>query len=455
MADFLDTIRAFIQKYQLFEPDTPLIVAVSGGIDSVVLCHVLHRLHYKFTVAHVNFGLRHHESDNDELFVKKLAQSYDAPVAVLRTDAKLYARTHGTSIQMAARTLRYEWFDALATAAVPPTAHARIATAHHRTDHTETLLLNQVRGTGIAGMHGILTKNNHIVRPLLAVQRTQIADYADRHHLQHTEDSSNATTKYKRNLLRHAVLPVLHTINPRLHDTMWQNSQRMQATEYFARAYISDFQQKMVLLPSGDFLLEYKYFDQHPHAVYLLFEVLKDYDFTLSQIENLMDNVQKKAVARVFLTDKWQIFMEHTHLILQMRKEVRNVDIIIKNLEELRAFTYNNVDIKGVVMIEKPVEFIKNCFYFDADVLSFAIEVRQWRTADKFAPLGMHGRKKLVSDYLTDAKIPAHLRQNAWVMTDADNEILGVACHNHWRSSEKTKITACTQKIIAVSMDTF
>src|ERR1017187_10418267 len=223
----LHRLLDFIKKENLFLTKDKILVAVSGGIDSVVLCELFHQATIKFGIAHCNFKLRDKESDGDEIFVKALAKKYDVPFYSKSFDTALYSKENGISIQMAARDLRYSWFEEIRI----KEKYQYIAVAHHQNDVVETVLMNLIKGTGIAGLHGILPKKDKIIRPLLFATREEIEAFAKENKLKFREDSSNQSDKYLRNKIRHQIIPVMKEINPSLESTFADNINRFKLAE--------------------------------------------------------------------------------------------------------------------------------------------------------------------------------------------------------------------------------
>ena len=233
----LDQVRQFILDNKLFNLETDtVLVGVSGGLDSVVLLDVLHQLGAKLAVAHCHFGLRGEEADADEQFVRKLAKQYEAPYFAEFFQTKAFAEREGISTQMAARLLRYRWWEQVRAT----NGYAAIATAHHRRDAAETMLLNLTHGTGLAGLHGIQAKNGHVVRPLLPCAKDDLYDYVVENRLIWREDASNDSPVYQRNRLRQQVLPVLREINPNLDNTLAITAERVGGAEEIVRRYVAD-----------------------------------------------------------------------------------------------------------------------------------------------------------------------------------------------------------------------
>ena len=244
----LQAFIAHIRQQHLFPTGQQVLLAVSGGIDSVVLTHLMHSAGYPFAIAHCNFHLRPGDCDRDETFVRQLAATYAVPIHVAQFDTASHAASHHQSIEQAARQLRYEYFEQLRL----QHGYAAILTAHHRDDSTETFFLNLLRGTGLAGLHGILPVQGHIVRPLLPFGRSDIEAYAAQHRLTHVEDSTNASLDYLRNQVRHRLLPLLRELQPAADHTLQQTILHLQSTERLYQALLAPLQQQLVQpMPDG------------------------------------------------------------------------------------------------------------------------------------------------------------------------------------------------------------
>jgi len=245
----LQPFKKFVQKEKLFSADDKILLAVSGGVDSVVMCELFHKAGFNFGVAHCNFCLRDLESDEDEQFVKELSGKYGAGFHSKRFETEKNAKKNGISIQMAARELRYNWFEKLRTTK----NYDYIAVAHHKDDEIETFLINLIRGTGIAGLHGIRTKNNFIVRPLLFATKSEIEKFAQKAKLSFRNDSSNQELKYVRNKIRHSIIPILKEINPNLEETIAQNINKIRDVEEIAVCYNPNRQYQTHPIPALKF----------------------------------------------------------------------------------------------------------------------------------------------------------------------------------------------------------
>ena len=439
----LDKIRHFITEHQLFDPaaDT-VLVAVSGGLDSVVLLDILHRLEVKTAVAHCHFGLRGDDADADEQFVRKLAKQYDAPYFVEHFQTKAFAEAEGISTQMAARLLRYRWFEEVRARQ----DYAAVATAHHQRDTAETMLLNLTHGTGLAGLHGIQARHGRVVRPLLSVGRDDLHDYLVANNLRWREDDSNDSPVYQRNLLRHEVLPVLREINPSLDATMSQTAERVGGAEEIVRRYVAD-----TAAQARRDAPEATYFDirtlQNTAATALvLHELLRPFGFSW---------LVAKEITAAFTGLSGKQFLSPTHLLVKDRDQLV---ITPRRLAQYGTFQLEagQTDLLAdgmrlkATLHEEAQHFLiprsKSAAAFDADKLKFPLTLRRWQEGDWFMPLGMQGKKHL-SNFFIDQKIPLNLKDEVRVLVSADGKICWVV---GLRVDDRFKVTPATERVLAV-----
>ncbi|SOD80148.1 tRNA lysidine(34) synthetase TilS [Spirosoma fluviale] len=430
----------FINDNQLFKPSDRVLLAVSGGIDSIVMAELFYRSGQPFAIAHVNFSMRGAASEADAVFVQNKAESYGVPFHLIRFDTQAIARERGISIQMAARELRYDWFAQL----LSEFSYACLATAHHKNDILETLLLNLTRGTGIAGLHGILPRQNQVVRPLLFATRDQITAYAASNNLDYREDSSNADTKYARNRIRHLVVPVLTDLNPGLWQTLPRTVERLRAAETLMRAEldrswqaIADVQGSAILLPRNKLLAQ-------SELPFRLMEWLKPFGFTNDQAPLLVTSLAQ-PVGQVFQSATHRIIHERNGLLLEAITPSGEFEIQLTNWPDTPISIGDRYTLTTNVF-ERPIDFAiptaPEVACLDVDRLTFPLTIRLWKQGDKIRPIGLNGHK-LVSDLLNDLKLSRSEREQTAVLLSG-NEIVWVIGR---RIAHSFRITSKTRRI--------
>jgi tRNA(Ile)-lysidine synthase len=433
----LQHFKDYIDQNSLFHKEERILLAVSGGKDSVLMAHLFKQAGFKFGIAHCNFGLRAEESQRDERFVGALAAMLEVPLYVTHFQTKLYAASAKISTQMAARDLRYSWFEEIRK----NEGYGKIAVAHHQDDVIETLLLNLARGTGIAGLHGILPKKGFLVRPLLFMSRTGIEDLITANEIEFVEDSSNLTTAYARNKLRLAVIPVLKEINPNLEETFEHNIRRFAETEEVLRLMVD--QKKMELLEekeNGVFLSVAKVRALRPQRL-LLFEILRDYHFTEHIVEELLGSLDKQS-GTSFYSLTHRLTVDRDYLIITpgqkegpgLNKTVHPADTEISLGKQQISLIYSDT-----VFFERD----NRKAFVDAGKLIFPLIFRTWQEGDRFMPLGMKNYKKL-SDFFIDEKVPLPQKEDIPVLINGNGDIIWLA---GLRQDNRYKVTAATKKV--------
>lgn len=441
MPDMLPNFKKYILDQKLFNPQDAILVAVSGGIDSVVLADLFYQSGYSFGIAHCNFNLRGEESDMDEVFVRELARKYQIPFYSQSFDTPKEAQKRGISTQMAARQLRYDWFAEL----LRKEAFNFIATAHHLNDLLETALLNLTRGTGIAGLHGIPVKNGNIIRPLLFATRNEIEQYAQSQQITWREDSSNQEDKYTRNLIRHKVIPVLKSINPKLEKTWAHSADKIQSVENIFLAQNQAFFQQ-ITERKGEML--YIYFNKLKNItepVIQLYQYLEVYGFAYSQCQSMIASLDNIS-GLLFESDAFQIVKDREAFILSPKTSAELVTYEIVSGQtslETSKFTFY---IRSIPY-DSNYEIVKkaNWACVDLQKLKFPLLLRPWQLGDWFYPLGMKHRKKL-SDFFIDLKIPRNVKQESYVLCSQDDIVWVVG----YRIDDRFKIQDHTKEVLEI-----
>jgi len=432
----LQSFTEYIRQHALFGPDHKILLAVSGGKDSVLMVHFFKQAGFNFGIAHCNFGLRGRESERDEDFVRTLAAAMQAPVYITHFDTKAYAAEHKISTQMAARNLRYNWFEEIRKTQ----QFDFIAIAHHQDDAIETILLNLVRGTGIAGLHGILPKRNSLVRPLLFLSRKEIDELISANAIHFVEDSSNLSAGYARNKLRLEVIPRLKEINPNLEQTFARNIERFADTEIILQQRIAAARMEICEeRADGIYLPLEKISALHPRRL-LLTEILKDYGFTEIVTEQLLASLNKLSGTSFYSTTH-RITVDRTALIISIIAEEAHGHQMIHPADKVVNLGKQRIEITYT----EDVTFEKNAgkAFVDHDKLIFPLVLRNWQVGDRFMPLGMKNSKK-ISDLFISQKVPQPQKENIPILINGNGDIVWVA---GLRQDDRYKVTPTTKKV--------
>jgi len=429
------TFEAHIKKNHTFLVKSKLLIAVSGGLDSVVLTHLCHKMKLNFSLVHCNFHLRGNESDVDENFVLQLAEDLDIEVFIEHFETENYAKEHQLSVQMAARELRYQWFNDL----MSQLKFDYLLTAHHTDDNLETFLINLSRGTGLEGLTGIPEINGNVVRPLLPFSREQIELYAKENKLKWREDSSNVSTKYLRNKLRHDVIPSLKYANPQFLQNFNKTLSFLQDSNGIVEDRIVEIQKKIVSVEGSLIKLDIKKLQRLSNPKAYLYELLKDFSFT--EWNDVTDLLSAQSGKQVF-SETHRLVKDRNHLLLT---ELEHVDY--KEMTILEADKELNTPIGTLSFDETDAIFGKrtNVIFVDKSKLKYPLTFRNWMEGDFFYPFGMKGKKKL-SKYLKDEKLSLIEKEHIWVLCSG-NDIIWVVGK---RADDRFRVTENTTKILKI-----
>ncbi len=434
----LNAFLNYIAREKLFAPGDRVLLAVSGGMDSVAMAGLFHMAGFDFGIAHCNFTLRGAESDADEAFVKALAEKMRAPVHVKRFNTRNYAREHHLSIQMAARKLRYEWFEEIRH----QERYACIATAHHGDDQIETFIINLVRGTGLSGLHGILPKQGAIVRPLLFTFRDEIEKFIRENDLAYRTDVSNASDKYLRNRIRHHVIPELEKIDPSFRRSITATIKRIRDAEQIYRRRMDEELEKIVVSDGNTATVSIPALQSLvPMDVYL-FELLSPFGFNDSTINQIRESLGSLS-GKQFLSSTHRLIKDRGHLVIVRKKSALNKPVDQHFID--RATTYLDDPIRLKLTVTEdvrhyPVTDNPDIAGLDYDKLSFPLQLRKWRRGDYFYPLGLKKRKKL-SDFFIDEKLSIVEKENTWLVVSGDDIvwIVGRRIDHRYRITNRTE----------------
>lgn len=427
---FKHRINKFIDDASLFGLKDKVLVALSGGADSIALLNVLLSLGYQCECAHCNFHLRGEESNRDECFVRSVCGKLDVALHVKHFDTQSYATTKGISIEMAARELRYDWFEDLRKSC----GAGVIAVAHHRDDSVETFLLNLIRGTGINGLKGISPKNGYIVRPLLQESRKSIEDYLEAIGQAYITDSTNLQDEYVRNKIRLNLLPLMKEINPSVAESIFETSKRLtEVADIYNRERRETVSEKLMKLSESSYRLSIHDLKEDIAPLSLLHEVLTPLGFNAAQETDIWNSLKKDQPGKRFFSSGWEVLRDRDFLLIQRRCEEESIpELSIVELEANPDFSF---------MKDKRVA------YLDADKIVKPLKVRKWMKGDKFVPYGMKGKKK-VSDYMTDRKFSLLDKEKQYVVCCGDDIVWLV----NERSDNRYRVTEATRKILMLKL---
>ena len=420
-----------------FLEKSKFIIAISGGLDSVVLTHLCHKMKLNFALAHCNFNLRRDESDADEDFVLLLAEDLNLEVFIESFETETYAKEQQLSVQMAARELRYNWFNDL----VIQLGFDYVLTAHHADDNLETFLINLTRGTGLEGLTGIPEINGNIVRPLLAFSRQELEVYAINNHIKWREDSSNITTKYLRNKIRHDVIPVLKEINPQLLQNFNKTISFLQDSNEIIEDRIVEIQKKVVSIEDEMIRLNIKKIQKLSNPKAYLFQLLKDFNFT--EWDDVTALLNAQSGKQVF-SETHRLLKDRAYLLLTERdsKSGDSISISEENKHVAAAFGTLFFD-EADAIFGKRTEVI----FVDKDKLKFPLTLRKWNEGDYFYPFGMKGKKKL-SKFLKDEKCSLIEKEQTWVLISGNDMVWVVGK----RADDRFKVTENTSQILKIEL---
>lgn len=431
-------VQKHISEHKLLTERSKIMVGLSGGPDSMALIHILMELGYKCIAAHCNFHLRGEDSNNDALFVQNWCKAHNIPFFSIDCDTYSYATQKNISIEMAARELRYNWFEELR---IEQKCDA-IAIGHHRDDSVETILINLIRGTGIKGLTGIPVRNKQIVRPLLSVSRIEIIKYLSAKNIPYVVDQTNEEDIYTRNTLRLKVLPILQTINPSVKNSILKSSANLKEVEKIYDQFIKNSIED-VLVDNKIDIEKLKSTASHQSV---LFEILSPLGFTSSVIEDVSDNLDS-IPGKIYLSKEFKILKDRDYLLIsQINDEETSDEEFLIYPDSVKGNTPFSLSLKteeynSEYIIQKDHSVLQ----VDFDKLTFPLILRKWRKGDWFIPFGMKGRKKL-SDFFTDNKFNLFQKGETWVVCSG-NDIVWIV---NYRVDDRFKITDQTKKVYSI-----
>ena len=436
----LNKVRKYIEKHQLLNPTEKIIVGLSGGADSVVLLYVLKELSYDCIAAHCNFSLRGEESDRDEAFVSQLMSEWNVPLYKKNFDTLSVASKHKISVEMAARNLRYEWFEELRKE-----QHAQaICVAHHQDDNVETLLLNLVRGTGLKGLTGMCPQKGFVVRPLLALSQEEVMQAVSEYNLSYVTDSSNLECDFTRNRIRLQVLPLLRTINPSVNESILYTMENLNEAQIVYQNAID--KAKVKAFNAKDSFISIQELLRFASPEALLYEILKEFQFNPDVIREVYQALDAQS-GKEFYSPTYRLIKDRDLLLLLPLQEASKEEFLIHKEDLLVEFPLR----MKISLEEKDVDFEinknKDVACLDAEKLEFPLKLRRWKEGDRFMPFGMRQCQKL-SDFFSNNKFSIPQKENIWLLVSGNNIVWVVG----WRIDNRYKVTLETKNLFILKV---
>lgn len=434
----LIAFKDYIHDTQLFATTDKILLAISGGVDSMVMAYLFKEAGYHFGIAHCNFQLRGAASDGDAKMVKELAEKWDIPYHTIQFETIKEGEKQHKSVELIARELRYKWFGEL----LQMYDYQFVGTAHHLNDSLETLLYNLAKGTGIRGLHGIPMKNGKVIRPLSFASRSEILTYTESEKIPYREDVSNESLEHNRNLIRHQVIPPLKTINPSLEQTFAKTLKQLQETEALFLWAVDVHKKEMVREEEEMIKIDIAKLKKAIANATILYEIIKDYGFNTDHVDQIFRAIDN--VGAQFYSKMYHILVERKSILIKRKSRYSTVDRKVEMLPQ-------NIDLpKGqliaTVLKEKPTQLNlgESITLLDLDKIKLPLIIRNWQDGDRFQPLGMNGKSKKVKDYLRDKKVSLFDKATVLV-AESEGAIVWVI---GYRADERFKVSAITKSVL-------
>ncbi len=458
--NLLSAFQNTIKKQNLFSPKDKLLLAVSGGVDSVVLCELCKQAGYDFVIAHCNFKLRDKESERDAAFVQSLAEKYGTSFFVKDFETEAYATENKISIQEAARELRYGWFAELVNSqlsivnsetAETPIHHSpltiHLLTAHHADDNAETVAMNFFRGTGLHGLTGIPVKTGFVRRPLLEFSKEDLLAFAKEHHLDFVEDSSNQSSKYTRNYFRNEIIPAISKVYPQVKENLQDNINRFKEIEKLYQFSVGELKKKLCKQKGEEIHIPFRELMKYSSKA-LIFEIISHYGFAEKQVEEVVKLGTSDSGKYIESPLHTYRIIKHRHwfIISPVRSTISENIIINEGIRNLE-FGIGRLCIEVAPNSQSQIPNSSFMASLDLKEISFPLLLRKWKTEDYFYPLGMKKKKKL-SRFLIDQKLSKSDKEQVWVI-ESDLRIIWVVGH---RIDERCKVTEKTEMVLRLEV---
>ena len=465
--NLLRSFKDFIAKENLFSPEDRLLLAISGGADSMVLCELCHQAGFDFIIVHCNFQLRGAESDRDEQFVRQLANRYGKEVLVRKFDTEQYAAQKKLSIQVAARELRYSWFHTLIghdTAGQHPAGQGAggpkfVLTAHHLDDNIETLLMNFFKGTGIAGLRAMLPRQGAVVRPLLFAAKSALLQFAEDHQLKWVEDSSNQSDKYTRNYFRHQLIPLLQQSYPGALDNLAANIDRFREIELLYQQAVEQQKKKLLEYKGSEVLIPVLKLKKAAPLHSIVYEIITAFGFSPQQVNAVIDLLDSPS-GKYVRSATHRILKNRNWLIISPSRTIESLNILVESTDASVLFEQGALHLESLPVSGVPPPAIspgartaplrpgaEPIAWLDAAQIQFPLLLRKWQPGDYFYPLGMRKKKKL-SRFFIDSKLSLVDKEKIWVL-EMDKKIIWVV---GLRIDDRFRITPQTREVVKIEL---
>ncbi|MEN9548244.1 MAG: tRNA lysidine(34) synthetase TilS [Bacteroidota bacterium] len=446
--NMLDLFLKHIQAKLLFTNNDKLLLAVSGGIDSVVLCDLCAKAGFSFSIAHCNFQLRGEESNRDEKFVKQLANKYQVPYFIQKFETAIFAKENKLSIQEAARELRYNWFNGLIEARnLQIKTRSLLLTAHHADDNIETLLMHFFRGTGLAGLTGIPEIANYIRRPLLPFTKEELRKYVTANQLSFVEDSSNQSIKYTRNYFRNELLPAIANVYPQVQENLRNNIERFSEIEALYQIATQQIISKLCKRKGKEVQVPIKQLAAYNNRA-LIYELISPYGFTEKQVEEVVKLFSSESGKYVNAPSGTHRIIRHRHwLMISPIAGAENQHFIIDSVDTSIQFSLGTLTVRETQHVNPDTSSKLACI--DTRLMGYPLILRKYKAGDYFYPLGMRKKKKL-SRFFIDQKLSKTEKENMWVV-ESNKKIIWVV---GYRIDDRVKITNTTQAVTVIQLHT-
>lgn len=453
-----------LKQFSFIQQQQRQLLAVSGGVDSVVLCDLMFAAGYDFAIAHCNFQLRGAESERDEQFVRGLGEKYNKEVLVKRFETEKYAADKKVSIQVAARELRYDWFkevvneqgtlnneqltlhNELTTYNLQPTTNIHyILTAHHANDNIETVLMNFFKGTGISGLHGILPLQGKIFRPLLVAKKDELVAYASEKKLSFVEDSSNLSDKYTRNFFRHNFIPLLKEVYPNVEDNLLNNIQRLKETEELYIESVKLHKKRLLEHKGNEVHIPVLKLQKTPAMATVIYEIIKDFGFNAAMVNEVVELLSSET-GKYVSSASHRIIKNRNWLIISPLQTTVAANILIEETNKKVAFSSGELNFELADGYGFKIPAANTIAALDFAEITFPLLLRKWKQGDYFYPLGMKKKKKL-SKFFIDQKLSKTEKENVWIL-EMNAKIIWIIGH---RIDDRLKIKQSTKEVLKIS----